>query len=137
MKTTKLIRKKSQVTAAIGAIIDSLDGSSTKDAPSIRAVNEGLENKADKIAVLNESGEEVLKKIDLGFKTLEEKGNITKVQLIDRDTKGIFYPETTWERIIDKPESITTGELDEICEGALTLKVSPNMGIKIEESEKQ
>lgn len=137
MKTTKLIRKKSQITAAIGAIIDSLDGSSTKDAPSIRAVNEGLENKADKIAVLDESGEEVVKKIDLGFKMLEEEGNVTKGQLIDRDTKGVLYPETTWERIIDKPESITTGELDEICEGALTFKVSPNMGIKIEESEEQ
>lgn len=131
MKTTKLIRKKTQVTAAIGAIIDSLDGSSTKDAPSIRAVNEGLENKADKIAVLNESGEEVLKKIDLGFKTLEEQGNITKVQLIDRDTKGIFYPETTWERIIDKPEPLTEEELDTICTGSLSLKVSPNMGLKI------
>lgn len=131
MKTTKLIRKKSQITAAIGAIIDSLDGSSTKDAPSIRAVNEGLENKADKIAVLDESSEEVVKKIDLGFKMLEEEGNITKGQLIDRDTKGVFYPETTWERVVDKPESITTGELDEICEGALTFKVSPNMGLKI------
>ena len=90
-----------------------------------------MENKADKIAVLNESGEEVLKKIDLGFKTLEEQGNITKVQLIDRDTKGIFYPETTWERIIDKPEPLTEEELDTICTGSLSLKVSPNMGLKI------
>ena len=131
MKTTKLIRKKSQITAAIGAIIDSLDGSSTKDAPSIRAVNEGLENKMDKVVVLDETGTEVVKKIDLGFKMFEEEGNVTKGQLIDRDTMGVLYPETTWERIIDSPTAITTGELDEICEGALTLKVSPNMGLKI------
>lgn len=71
------------------------------------------ENKADKIVILNESGSEV-KKIDLGFKMLDEEGNVTKGQLIDRDTMGVLYAETTWERIIDKPEPITEDDLNQI-----------------------
>lgn len=42
IQNLKVIRKKADIHAANGFIIDSLDGNSTKDAPSIRAVNEKL-----------------------------------------------------------------------------------------------
>lgn len=64
---------------------------------------EVIDSKADKIAVYSEDASQIVKEIDLGFKMLEEEGNVTKGQLIDRDTMGALYPETTWERIIDKP----------------------------------
>lgn len=77
------------------------------DIPEIEPIDleklkQEVDNKADKIAVFNTDGTEVVKKIDLGFKMLDEEGNVTKGQLIDQDTKGVLYPETTWERIIDK-----------------------------------
>lgn len=73
------------------------------------------ENKMDKVAVLNEDGTEVVKKIDLGFKMIDEEGNVTKGQLIDRDTMGVLYPETTTERIIgfdEKVVDVIVAELD-------------------------
>lgn len=42
--TLKLIKKKDEITAINGAIIDNLDSNSNRDAPSIRAVNEQLDN---------------------------------------------------------------------------------------------
>lgn len=76
---------------------------------------EVIDSKADKIAVYSEDASQIVKEIDLGFKMLEEEGNVTKGQLIDRDTMGALYPETTWERIIDKPimnDYYTKTELD-------------------------
>lgn len=78
------------------------------DPISLEQIKEELENKADKITVLNEDGSEV-KKIDLGFKMLEEEGNVTKGQLLDRDTKGVLYPETTTERVIGLDDIINNG----------------------------
>lgn len=71
--------------------------SNTKNIDDIYAI---LENKMDKVAVFSEDGEEVVKKIDLGFKMKEEESNVTKGQLLDRDTKGTLYPETTVEQVI-------------------------------------
>lgn len=79
----------------------------------LQKIKEELENKADKIVILDETGEEVVKEINLGFKMLEEEGNITKGQLIDKDTKGALYPETTWKRIIDKPNLYPVGSVYE------------------------
>ena len=72
------------------------------------------ENKMEKVAVYNDEGTQVVKKIDLGFKMLEEEGNVTKGQLIDRDTMGVLYPETTKERVIGLDE-----DLDAIYNGVL------------------
>lgn len=96
----KYIRKKKQYASLIGKVFNGLDIDSETDAPSINAVNGALNEKADKVAVLDETGTSVVKKIDLGFKMLEAEGNTTKGQLLDRETKGVLYPETTVERVI-------------------------------------
>ena len=150
------IQKTEQYSGLLGKVFDSLENDSTVDAPSIHIVNEALDEKADKIAVLNEDGTEVVKKIDLGFKMLEEEGNITKGQLIDRDTKGVLYPETTTERVIgldkelDKISNVSLKENNSkqtinLCLNVTDkymiestpseITVSPGMGIKIVESE--
>lgn len=77
--------------------------SNTKNIDDIYAI---LENKMDKVAVFSEDGEEVVKKIDLGFKMKEEEGNVTKGQLLDRDIKGTLYPETTKEQVIGLQEDL-------------------------------
>lgn len=83
------------------------------DPISVEKLKEELDNKAEKIAVLSEDGSEVVKKIDLGFKMLEEEGNVTKGQLIDQDTKGVLYPETTYERILNKPTDNISGYIEQ------------------------
>lgn len=44
VKPLKVIRKESMISALNGFIVDNLKSESTKDAPSIRAVNEALNN---------------------------------------------------------------------------------------------
>lgn len=44
VKPLKVIRKESEISALNGFIVDNLKSESTKDAPSIRAVNEALNN---------------------------------------------------------------------------------------------
>lgn len=103
---------------------------------------EVIDSKADKIAVYSEDASQIVKEIDLGFKMLEEEGNVTKGQLIDRDTMGALYPETTWERIIDKPSleiggrnliQNSTGNLNSFYSwngvGSSILSVVPNGGV--------
>lgn len=114
--STRYIKKIEQYASLIGKVFDSLENNSTTDAPSIRATKEALESKANKIAILNKEGTEVVKEIDLGFKMLEEEGNVTKGQLLDKDTKGVLYPETTKERVIglDKDLSSINKEITDI-----------------------
>lgn len=128
--------------------------SQTKNIDDIYAI---LENKMDKVAVFSDDGEQIVKKIDLGFK-MKEEGNVTKGQLLDRDTKGTLYPETTTEQVIgldealDSISNITLKQESEepqklnICLNVTDkmemetfpkqITVSPNMGLKIiDESE--
>ena len=122
---------------------------STSSSRDIEAIYAALENKMDKVAVFSDDGEEIVKKIDLGFKMLEEEGNVTKGQLLDRDTKGVLYPETTMERVIGlndalnnkitlkqqdqaaKPINLTFNVTDVFETVSSNVKVSPNMGLKI------
>lgn len=86
------------------------------DPISLEKIQEELNNKADKIVLVDAEGVEVIKPIELGFKLVEEEGNVTKGQMIDRDSQAVLYPETTWERIIDKPETvpISNEDLDKV-----------------------
>lgn len=99
------IKKIDQYAGLVGKVFDTLENDSTVDAPSIHAVNGALDEKADKIVVLNEDGTEVIKEIDLGFKLSEEEGNVDKGQLIDKATKKPLYTETEWGKVTNKPPS--------------------------------
>ena len=52
-QTLKLIRKKDEITALNGKVIDSLDSNSSIDAPSIRAVNEHFGNISNANLLIN------------------------------------------------------------------------------------
>ena len=52
-QTLKLIRKKDEITALNGKVIDSLDSNSTADAPSIHAVNEYVGNMSNTNLLIN------------------------------------------------------------------------------------
>ena len=79
--------------------------SQTKNIDDIYAI---LENKMDKVAVFSDDGEQIVKKIDLGFKMKEEEGNVTKGQLLDRDTKDVLYPETTKDSVIGLQDELNS-----------------------------
>ena len=128
---------------------------STSSSRDIEAIYAALENKMDKVAVFSDDGEEIVKKIDLGFKMLEEEGNVTKGQLLDRDTKGVLYPETTMERVIGLDDTlnkkITLKQQGQATQSinlcfnvtdvfetvSSNVKVSPNMGLKIINDEEE
>ena len=94
-----------------GTVVDSLLDNSSANAPSVRAVKEGLADKADKIMTLNTSSQE-LKNIKLGLKKIDE-GNANNIQLLDRNETRNFYPVTLWELISNKPSlaTLTNGKL--------------------------
>lgn len=86
---------------------------------------------------------------------LEEEGNVTKGQLLDRDTKGVLYPETTMERVIGLDDTlnkkITLKQQGQATQSinlcfnvtdvfetvSSNVKVSPNMGLKIINDEEE
>lgn len=100
----KRIRKVSQVSALDrGAIIDSLDGDSNKNAPSIGAVNKGKTSiKKDGV---------ILRNANLNT-TPMENGSIAYVQLCD-DNGNVYYLETSYDQIKLGNTSYTMKDLSE------------------------
>lgn len=94
-----------------GGVVDNVVSDSSTDAPSVRAVKEKFNTKADKIMQLSIAGAES-KDIKLGFKKLVDS-NANNVQLLDRNGNVNMYPVTLWDLINNKPSlaTLTNGKL--------------------------
>lgn len=82
-QTLKLIRKKDEITALNGKVIDALDSNSTSDAPSIRAVNERVGSFSNPNLIING---DFRKPINQRGKTTyaSTSGNFTRIFTVDR-----------------------------------------------------
>lgn len=88
------IKKTSAVTTTNGSIIDSLDGSSTTDAPSVNAVN----NKFNEISSVKKINLETTSNFLSGTIEVYKVGHIVNIALFD--VKGIDDIKNQWWKTV-------------------------------------
>lgn len=82
-QTLKLIRKKDEITALNGKVVDSLDSNSTTDAPSIRAVNDYVGNMSNPNLLINGDFRSPINQRGKTTYT-SDAGNFTRIFTVDR-----------------------------------------------------
>ena len=117
----KLIRKKDEIKALNGTIIDNLDSNSTSDAPSIRAVNEKFDAVISEMAEADHTHEvaDITDFPTIPTKTSElinDSGFLTEEQGIEVDSA---LDETSENPVQNKIVTVAIGEVSDDIELAL------------------